>query len=72
MIIEILNQEISKILNPMSNINPNTQVAMALENTFNALVNALIAPRWVVPYSSGHMVSVIVNVAPRLTPTKIK
>ena len=72
MIIEILNQEISKILNPMSNINPNTQGAMALENTINARVNALIAPRWVVPYSSGHRASVTVNVAPRLTPKKTK
>ena len=72
MIIEKLMQETSKILNPTSNINPKTQGAMALENTFNALVNALIAPSWVVPYSSGHMVSVTVNVAPRLIPNKIK
>ena len=63
---EILIQLSSLIVIPISNSNPISHGAKALENTLNARVNDLIPPRWIVPYNSGQIDSVTVNAAPRL------
>ena len=42
------------MVNPLSINNPKIAVPKAVEKTINAVVNALIEPKWLTPYISAH------------------